>query len=148
MRCVESTIWSFKKHLQVLPIVLRLKKNTCFIPLREIRSISSRGPIIFTRFWFCVKNRIWQFQNQATTVTFFPLENVLSPPRQMCKISSSGPIVFAYVLILDWQTYMTLSKSNCNGDRFFSLQNVFIPEGRCRAYPVGVRLFLLIYYWI
>ena len=42
---------------------------------------------------------------------------------------------------------MALLKSLYYGE-LFSLANVLSPEGRCSAYPVGIQLFLLMYYFV
>ena len=65
-----------------------------------MRSISSRGSLIFTYICFniWVRRGIWHFQNYDTAVTFYPLENVLSPEGSCESRTEGGPIVFTYVL--------------------------------------------------
>ena len=47
-----------------------------FIPRREMQSISSRGPIVFTYTLFGLVNEYWTFKNQYGFLSFWNLENV------------------------------------------------------------------------
>ena len=69
---------------------------------------------------YCLRKRILYFQNMPLGGAFFEACQCFIPRREMRSISSRGPIVFTYVLS---------------------------PEGRCVAYPVGVQLFLLMFYF-
>ena len=63
----------------------------CFIPRREMRSISSRGPID-TFFIYWLSERISDFQNLSLGEAFLkPLKSFISR-REMRSISSRGPI--------------------------------------------------------
>ena len=75
-----------------------LKHRQCFIPQREIRSISSRGPIVFTYVLFWVRKGILDFQNMLEGEAFQKPRKCCIPLREMRNISSRGPIIFTYVL--------------------------------------------------
>ena len=121
----------------------------CFIPRREMRSISSGGfnyfHLCFNYITFLVRKRISQFQNYSTTVTFFSLENVKSLEGR-CVAYPVGVLSFLirYMLFGLRDVYDTYKITILRWP-FFSLENVLSPEGRCVAYPVGVKLLLLIH---
>ena len=81
-----------------------LKPRKCFIPRREMRSISSGGPIVFTYVLFWVRKRMWHFQKQITVMTFFHLKCFTSRV-EMRGISCRGSIVFTYVLFWVSKTF-------------------------------------------
>ena len=63
----------------------------CFIPRREIRSISSRGPID-TLSIYCLSERILHFQKSIGFLKIFEPRKCFIPRREMRSISSRGPI--------------------------------------------------------
>ena len=75
-----------------------LKPLKCFIPQREMRSISSRGPIVFTYVLFWVREGISHFQKSIGFLKIFEPRKCFIPLREMRSTSSRGPIVFTYVL--------------------------------------------------
>ena len=60
------------------------------------------------------------------------------PPKGDTQYLTRGPIVFTYVLSPEGRTE--------GGPIIFTY--VLSPEGRCEAYPVGVHLFLLMFYFV
>ena len=80
---------------------------------------TQRGPIDILSILYVIKKPKLNFQKHDRGSAFFETSKTLIPRREMRSISTRGPIVFTYVLS---------------------------PEGRCEAYPVGVQLFLLMFY--
>ena len=69
------------------------------------------------------------------------------PPKGVCFADSQrGPIVFTLHFIGVGRGTQD-SKSNWFY-RIFFCENVLSPGGRCIAYPVGVQLFLLMFYLV
>ena len=73
-----------------------------FIPRREIRSISSRGPIevSFHLLNFGLERVYWTSKSYRVYRVFFARKCFI-PRREMRSISSRGPIVFTYVVFWD-----------------------------------------------
>ena len=57
------------------------------------------------------------------------LQKCFIPPKEMRRIPKAGPIVFTYVLIVVWETYMTLSKHTSRSGLFESLKMLYCAGG-------------------
>ena len=70
------------------------------------------------------------------------------PPKWDAKhIQWASTVLFTYLLMLRLETYF--EKKGHPGIlifRFWNREKVLSPEGRFKAYPVGVQLFLLMFY--
>ena len=89
-----------------------------FIPRWEMRSISSRGPIVYTKFWV---RKFWTLSKSGrVSQLFFPLKCFI-PRWEMRSISSRGPIIFTYLLF-------TFGLGNVYGTFKITLQgSIFFP---------------------
>ena len=113
-----------------------------WLPLSYERKckVHSVGLIVWAfhcNIWYVNENYIFKTSNKTTFFSVLKTAKPLSlekfssapfcskdffiPRREVRSISRRGPIVFTYVSF---------------------------PEGRCEAYPVGVQLFLLMFYFV
>ena len=87
--CLSNRVLHFHKSIKFLKI---FEPRKCFIPRREIRSISSRGPID-TLSIYCLRERILHFQKSIGFLMIFEPRKCF-PRREIRSIFSGGPNVF------------------------------------------------------
>ena len=84
----------------------------CLILRMKIRSISSKGPIVFYLYIIWVRKRIWDFQVHDTKKTFFFVENVLFADGWTGRtVYQKGPLLFFIWRYIKYYTYIYLNTS-------------------------------------
>ena len=76
-----------------------MKSLKHFIPRREMRSISSRGPIETLSIYCCLSKRILHFQKPIGFLKIFEPRKCFIPRREIRSISSRGPIEVSFHLL-------------------------------------------------
>ena len=101
---LRKRIWHFQNH----DTTATFFPWKCFIPRREMQSISSRGPIVFTYTLFGIVKVYWTFKNIQVFSSFWNLENVLSPEGSCESRTEGGPIVLRIVLFWLYTDFETI----------------------------------------
>ena len=116
-----------------------------FYPSKGDTQYLTRGPIeTLSIYW--VRKSLELFQKSIGFLRFLKSWKCFIPRREMHSISSRGPFVFTYVLF--WGSKSLEHFKTCLLERpFWNRENVLSPEGRYVVYPVGVQLFLLMFYF-
>ena len=79
-----------------------------YIPRREMRSISSRGPIVFHYVLILGRKRILHFVNHDTTVTFFFPDNFLFADGRDGRLSKLS-LNFFLIRYIQYFTHLQLN---------------------------------------
>ena len=111
----------------------KVTKFKLLIPRRDMQSISSRCPIVFTYTLFGL-GKILTFGFIGGNPPFWNHENVY-PPKGLCESRlQGGPIVFTYTLFRLGSVYDTFNLALVI--RLFEiLKMLYPPEGLCGAEP-------------
>ena len=145
------TLKSFSKHLvqyhvpykNTILTILCIKVVIILSPEREMRSISSRGPIELFPFIVLV-NVYWTFKTCLEERPFWNLENVLSPEGRCVGISSRGPIeLFQFIVLVN--VYWTFKTVESKSDLRPPPRNGPLGDILCLLYQGGFDLLEIFY---